>query len=181
MSLVPLHLVVHLRGQAGGAPNCPPPSFCLKGCLETHESYIPNPHIKNIWSHSGHISCNYFYYCLHPSYYFDFYSCFLYCPVVEGCCMWFFVASELPLTTVQSVISTLWCHLSPMTELISFRLPLQVWPLTQSQPFGLLSWVEGTLSLGHHTGSTSNCPAACEAHETDDLSGASALCSHSIS
>ena len=59
-----------------------------------------------------------------------------------------------------------------MTEQISLGLPAQVCPPTQTQPYGLLSWVEGTLSLGHQTDSAWNCPTACKAHERHDLSGA---------
>ena len=113
-----------------------------------------------------------------PSYYFDFYSPFLYCLMVEGC--WVLsVASKLPLTNAQSVLSNSCCHLSPLTESISLRLPPQVCYPAQTQPFGLLLQVKGSLSSGHHTGSTWNCTTACKGHERGDVSGASGFNFHS--
>ena len=89
--------------------------------------------------------------------------------------MQFSVASELSLRTVQSVVSDLKCHFSSLTELISLGLPPKVCPPAQTQPFRLLSQVEGKLSLGHHTGSTWNYTTSCEAHERGNLSVASGL------
>ena len=113
--------------------------------------------------------------------YFDFYSHFLHFPMVKGCAMWFSVVCESPLTTAQSGLLNSWYHLSPLTELISIGLSPQVCPPADTQPFGLLSWVEGTLSLGHYACSTWNHATACKAHEIDNLSGASGLCPNSTS
>ena len=106
-----------------------------------------------------------------PHIIFDSYSHshFLHFPMVEGCWMQFLVASELQLATAQFILSDLQYHLSPVTELISLRLPPLFCPSAQTQPYRLLSWVEGTLSSGHHTESSWNHATACEAHEREYL------------
>ena len=75
---------------------------------------------------------------------------------------------------IHDVIPSNWASLT-------HRLPTQAWPPTQTQPFRLLSQVEGTLSLVHHTSSARNHASACEVHEKDDLSGASGFHLHSTS
>ena len=65
----------------------------------------------------------------------------------------FSVAPVLPLTAAQFAISYLQCSPSPPTELILLGLPPWIGPLALTQPYGLLSWVEDTLSSYHHTSS----------------------------
>ena len=103
-------------GQVSGV--CYLPLICtLQGPMS------PTLTIKMIWIHYNHASHDYFNCCLYPSYYFDFYSHFLHSPMVKGCCMWFAMVPELPLTTVWFVLSDSQCHLSPLHDLISLKTP----------------------------------------------------------
>ena len=139
--------------EAGWRCPIPPPNFHLKGCSDTHKPYVPNPHIENIWSHCGHIPFNC---CLHPLYYLDFYYHSLLLPTVGSCWLWLSVAPVLPLAAAWFALSDSWCNPSPPTESISIWLPPWVGPLALTQPYRLLSGVEGTLFSGHHTSSAWN-------------------------
>ena len=141
MSLAPLHLAAHLRRQRLEAP-ATSPNFHLKGCLDTYELNVPNPLIENIWSHFGHVPHDYFDCCLDPLHYVDFYYHSLHFPTVEGYWLWFSVAPALPLTAAWFALSDLQCHPSPLTELISLRLPPQVSPLAIDSALwaAVMSW-----------------------------------------
>ena len=144
------------------------PEIPFKGHSDTHKLYVSIPHIKNIWSNCSHIPCNCLDCYFDPWYYVEFYYHSLHLPTVEGCWLQFSVAPALPFTAAQFALSDPWCHPPPLTELISLGLPLQVSPLALTQPYWLLSWVEGTLSLYHHICSTWNQVNAFEANERGD-------------
>ena len=144
------------------------PQFPFKGMLRHCWALWLNPHIKDNWSHCSHIPHNCFHCCLGPLYYVNFYYHSLHLLTVEGCWLWFPVSPTPALPDVWLALSDSQCCPSPLTELISLRLPPWVSPFALTQPYGLLSWVEGTLSSGHHTSSTWNHATACKANERGD-------------
>ena len=178
-SLAPLHWVVHLMGQVGGVCYLPPISI-WRGSWTPTSLMSPTLTSKTFDPIMVTSLAVVSIVALAP--------CIMlvsitisYLLTVKGCWLWFSVVPALPLTDVQFALSDLWYHPSPPTELISLRLPPKDHPLALTQPYWLLSWVNGTLSLGHHKGSTWNCTTACKVHERGDSLSVFEPCSHSTS
>ena len=90
--------------------------------------------------------------------------------------MWFpLVGFASPPVTAWFVVSRPWSYPSPQHVLIWPRPPSQVYPHTQTQPYGLQSQAEDTWLLGHHINTAWNLLAVFKAHERGDLSNVSWL------
>ena len=100
----------------GAGWRCPlaPPGFHLNWCSDTHEPYVPSPHIQNIWSHYSHIPCHCSDCCLDPWYYVDFYYHSLHLPTVEGCWLKFSKASVPPVSCMHNLLTQIWNVILPL-------------------------------------------------------------------